>query len=66
MGEFTTEFVYNSTDIPNPIKIQIDLPFTENTEEVVQTLILNNGLPVFKDKGKTVVFVKLVYIIVIV
>lgn len=46
MAEFTTEFVYNSD-----VKLQLDLPLKIDVEELVHTLILNNHLPVFKDRG---------------
>lgn len=53
MGEFTTEFVYSSSNVDNPIRVQLDLPLAIDVEELVHTLIVNNNLPVFKDRGKS-------------
>lgn len=53
MGEFITEFVYSPTNVDNPISVQIDLPLALDVEELVHTLIINNNLPVFKDRGKS-------------
>lgn len=51
MGIFTKEFFYTGSHTTNAIKILLDLPLAVDVEELVYTLIQNNDLPVFKDKG---------------
>lgn len=49
MAQFTKEFIYKGID--TVIQIPVHLPLRIDAEELVYIIMLNNDIPVFKDKG---------------